>query len=279
MALRIWAVIGCLVFVTGEVSVAALGEPFPLGLSMSNQGGVMDAEGALGRQPWVPAAFLWDTISCGVAACGTAYYWGMEKNASVLQYGAGGWLRRGRFVCKLSLVQFDALNVYYEQMIYVSVGLNYRFLGLSVDVKPCRMGLWGTDDARALVTAAVTCLIRMGLVDLSLSADELVVESSGTNGSDPYHSFKAGLYTRRNRYGTQGVLVQTVPHMSKPVRFVIAQEYRIGSSFAVSAALSSNPTMISFGIAVDFSPVSGGAAVVNHPVLGWSKGFSIDYSK
>lgn len=258
---------------------AALGEPFPLGFSMSNQGGLVDAEGALGRQPWVTAALLRDTLSWGVGACGTAYYGGLEKNASVLQYGVGGWVKKGRFICKLSLVQFDALNVYYEQMIFLSAGLNFRFLGFSADFKPCRMGLWGTDDARALAAAGFTCLVRMGLVDMSLSADDLVVESSGDTGSDPCHSFKAGLYTRRNRYGSQGVLVQYVPHMSKPIRFVIAQEYRIGNHVALSAALGSNPTMLSFGISVDFRPLGGGVALVNHPVLGWSKGFSVDFSK
>jgi hypothetical protein len=78
-------------------------------------------------------------------------------------------------------------------------------------------------------------------------------------------------------------MIIVTPNDEAPVRFAIAQEYRIGKVFALSASIASNPTTIGFGITVD-NPMdkflmNGSAAVVNHPFLGWSKGVSVDYGR
>jgi hypothetical protein len=83
----------------------------------------------------------------------------------------------------------------------------------------------------------------------------------------------------RNRYGSQGAAVLVAPESESPVRFVLAQEYRIGQSFAFSASIASNPTTIGFGVAAGRPPLTASAAAVNHPFLGWSKGMSVDYAR
>jgi hypothetical protein len=72
-------------------------------------------------------------------------------------------------------------------------------------------------------------------------------------------------------------MVKITPTDGSPLRIVLAQEYRIGGMFAVSASIASNPAMIGFGITVDRPPLCGAAAVVNHPELGWSSGMTADF--
>ncbi|MFP4242203.1 MAG: hypothetical protein ACLFQB_09860 [Chitinispirillaceae bacterium] len=276
MALRNKAVMCCLLVFAG-ISDAGMRDPFPLGYSMATQEGLMDAQGPGGRQPWMPAAYLQDTVKYGAAVLGTAYYGDFEKNASIFQYGAGAWFTTDFMTCKLALVQLSALEVYYEQTAYLSLGTSLSFLGLSVDLKPCRTGLVNSSEVKALLLAGISGLVQTRLLNMRFSVDDLVIESSDVEGTDPEYVLEIGLSSRKNRYGIQGVLIQVRPGMSEPVRFTLAQKYRIGNSFSIAAALGSNPTMISFGIGVNLKSVGGSAAMVNHPVLGWSKGFFVDF--
>jgi len=251
-------------------------DPFPMGYSMASQGAIVDPEGATGREPWVSAALYRDTLRYGASVAALSYHGG----GSVSQYAAGGFGVVGPVVGKLSITHLDALDIYYEQAIGLSIGGHYKYISYGIDSRLYRLGLYGSpEDTRSSLSVGATLCLRAGRVIADAAIDGVTLISAHAEEADAPLSVTVRLRTVRNRYGTQGAAVKITPADASPLRFVLAQEYRIGEMFAVSASIASNPTMIGFGITVDKFPVSGGAAVVNHPELGWSSGMAADIRK
>ena len=273
---------------------AAMRDPFPVGYGMMSQGVIVETEGASGRQPWAPAAHYRDTLRWGASAAAVSYHGG----GSAARYAVGGFALTGPVIGKLSLMQLDVMGLYYEQTASLSAGAVWRFLSFSVDGQAYRIGLTprapeGSAPAaaqsyagqgrlpRSRASAAVGATVHLQTRRLSagVTAEGWTALTSGDPAADPVPSVVARIGTARNRYGSQGAAVLITPQADSPVRLIIAQEYRIGNAFALSASLASNPTMIGFGLTVDKFPVTGTAAAVNHPFLGWSRGVSVDYAR
>lgn len=250
-------------------------DPFPMGYSMASQGAVVAPDGATGREPWVSAALYRDTLRYGVSSAAVSYHGG----GSVSQCAVGGFGAAGPIVGKLSLACLDALGVYYEQAAGLSVGsCSHRYLSYSVDARLYRFGLYGSPgDARSSLSAGAAVCLRSSRVIADAAVDGVRVTGAAAAEAGAPLSVSVRLCTVRNRYGAQGAMVRITPSDESPLRFVLAQEYRIGAVFAVSASIASNPTMVGFGITVDKSPLSGAAAAVNHPELGWSSGAAADW--
>jgi len=262
--------------VSAAVTFAGPRDPFPIGYSMASQGAIVDPEGVAGREPWSCAALYRDTLRYGASAAALSYHGG----GSASQYAAGGFGVAGPIVCKLSITHLDALNVYYEQTIGLSVGSRRKHLSYSIDSRLYRLGLYGNSgDTRSSLSVGAAVCLRTRLVIADAVVDGVTVIGADAEEVDAPLSVTVRLCTVRNRYGTQGAMMRITPTDVSPLRFVLAQEYRIGAMFAVSASITSNPTMIGFGITVDKFPISGGAAVVNHPELGWSSGMTADYRR
>jgi hypothetical protein len=263
-----------LFFVGANITYAGPRDPFPMGSSMASQGAIADPEGATGREPWGSAALYGDTLRYGVSAAAVSYHGG----GSVSQYAVGGFGTAGPVVGKLSIAHLDALDVYYEQTIGVSVGSNYKYLSYGIDARLHRIGLYGnSEDARSSLSAGAAVCLRSSKVIADAAVNGVTLMSADAEEADAPLSVAIRLCTVRNRYGTQGAMIRITPSDGSPLRFVLAQEYRIGAMFAVSASIASNPTMIGFGITVDKPPLFGGAAAVNHPELGWSSGMAADW--
>ena len=269
-----FAAITIILFFAANIASAGPRDPFPIGFSMASQGAIADPEGAAGREPWNSAAIYRDTLRYGVSGAAVSYHGG----GSVAQYAVGGFGMLGPIVGKLSIAHLDALDVYYEQMIGLSVGSGYKYLSYGIDARLYRLGLYGSpEDARSSLSVGAAVCLRTSKVIADAAINGLALMSAGAEEADAPLSADIRLCTVRNRYGTQGVMIKITPSDESQLRFVLAQEYRIGAMFAVSASIASNPTMIGFGITVDKSPLSGGAAAVNHPELGWSSGIAADW--
>jgi len=260
--------------VTAKIAPAGPRDPFPIGRSMASQGAIADPEGAAGREPWVSAALYRDTLRYGVSAAAVSYHGG----SSVSQYAAGGFGLVGPIIGKLSITHLDALDVYYEQAAGLSIGSCGKYLSYGIDARLYRLGLYGnSEDTRSSLSAGASICLRTSRISADAAVDGITVMSADAEEADAPLSVTLRLCTVKNRYGTQGVMVRITPADGSPLRFVLAQEYRIGDMFAVSASIASNPTMIGFGITVDKPPLCGGAAAVNHPELGWSSGVAADW--
>jgi hypothetical protein len=273
MSVSIRLLIMMTIFTIATVT-AAPRDPFPPGHSMPSQGAIIDPEGATGRDPSVSAALYRDTLRFGVSAAALSYHGG----GSVSQYVMGGFVAVGPVVCKLSIAHLDALKVYYEQTAGLSVGSCRKYLSYSINARLYRLGLYGSpEDILSSASIGAAICLRTSKVIADAAVDGVTVMGAGVAEAEAPLSVAVRLCTVRNRYGTQGAMVRITPSDGSPLRFVLSQEYRIGGVFSVSASIASNPVMIGFGITVDKFPLCGGAAVVNHPELGWSSGASADF--
>jgi hypothetical protein len=272
---HIYALITITITITAPAAPGSR-DPFPIGHSMASQGAIVDPFGPTGRQPWLPAALYRDTLRCGAAFSAVSYHGG----GSVSQYAVGGFGAFGPIVGKLSIARLDALGVYYEQSAALSLGGFWRLLSYSVDANLYQSGLRAPPrGSRSAASAGATLSLGGRRVNAALSAEGLTLLPSGAIGFDPPMSVTARLCTARNRYGVQGAAVIVAPSGEPPLRIALAQEYRIGKSFAVSASIASNPATIGFGVTADMRPASFAASAVNHPELGWSRGAAADYYK
>lgn len=273
----VWAVWACFtVMMLFAALTAGPRDPFPIGHCMMSQGAVVETEGVSGRQPWTSAAFYRDTLRWGVSAAAVGYH----GVGSVSQYAVGGFGTLGPVVCKAAIMQLDAMRVYYEQTFAVSAGSAWRSLTFGLDAQGYRTGLYGQSfNTRTMAAVGAALHIQTNRISADIATQGFTVLSSGDPESDPVPHITARVCTVRNKYGSQGAMIRITPVDAAPVRFVLAQEYRIGALFALSASIASNPTTIGFGISLDKSPVNGSAAVVNHPFLGWSRGVSVDYAR
>jgi len=254
-------------------------DPFPLGCSMMSQGALVDVEDVSGRQPWIPAAYYLDSLRWGAAVAAVSYHGG----GSASRYAVGGFGVVGPVTVKTSLTQLDVMGVYYEQTAALSAGSRWRFLSFSLDAQLYRAGVYGSQtDARSIaaIGASILALPGRGIsVDVSAEGFGALIGGLPAPGAEAAPSITARVCTVRNRYGSQGAAVRITPDSESPVRFILAQEYRIGRYFAFSASIASNPTMIGFGVTAGRPALTASASAVNHPYLGWSKGVSADYAR
>ncbi|MDR0307688.1 MAG: hypothetical protein LBI42_12740 [Chitinispirillales bacterium] len=268
-----------MVFILILFAEGGLRDPFPIGSSMASQGALIETHGISGREPWTPAAFYRDTLTWGAAFSAISYH-GASGAGGVSQYAAGGWTIFRNVVYKASLMQLDAMGIYYEQTAVFSTGTSYRFLSFSAESRSHRIGLKGSgSDIRTMSAFGATVHTHSRRVSAGVSAEGLTVLNSGSSDVDLPLTFSGRICTVRNRYGSQGAVVKITPADAKPVRFILAQEYRISQNVSLGASLGSNPTTIGFGLMINKGVVSGAGAVVNHPLLGWSKGVSVDYAR
>jgi hypothetical protein len=240
-----------------------------------SQGALVETEGASGREPWVSAAYYRDSLCWGASAAAVGYH----GNGSA-QYAVGGFGMIGPVTGNASFMQLDVMGVYYEQTAALSAGSSWRFLSFGIDAQAHRIGLYGyPQDVRTMTAAGASLYARSRRISSDAAIQNITILSSGDPSADPSACITLRVCTIRNKYGSQGAMIKITPDDTAPVRFILAQEYRIGNTFALSASIASNPTTIGFGIVIDRSPINGSAAVVNHPFLGWSKGVSVDYAR
>jgi hypothetical protein len=261
---------------------AQLHAPFAKGASMGTLGAVVWDDGVTGRQPWVAAALLRDTLRFGLALCGIDYYDDMDnlRDRQIRHAVGGGWFHSRPVTVKLSYEQFSALDVYYEQTGYLSVGTHVlRFAGVSLDIRGTRAGIRGVQrDDETLVEIGATVWVPRKYAGLSLSVDHLVVESASVAGLAPDPVVRVGLHTRRHRWGAVGAVAEVVVAEQPFVRFAVGEELWVHPTVGLGAGLCTEPLMIGCGLTVVWRRFGTNVSFVHHPELGWSKGFTVDHA-
>ncbi len=260
---------------------ANLQEPFPQGFSMGNLGTVLWENGAQGCQPWISAAFCDSGRRFGVALGTVSYYDRMDNFRDKSIYKAFGgvfWsIRRFRF--KLAVSHFSALEMYYEQTGFFSAGFDlFTYLRAGIDFNGTMTGLSGFKQEKQTVgECAFSAWIPFKAAALGLSINHVTLKSGRVQGVDAPLIIKSGFHTANNRLGAQGVVIEIIPSQSDPVRFILGEQYRLFKIIALEASLANNPFLIGIGVLVEISPISASVSMVNHPVLGWSRGFAALY--
>ncbi|MBN1575974.1 MAG: hypothetical protein JW913_05440 [Chitinispirillaceae bacterium] len=260
---------------------AALHEPFPQGYAMGNLGTIITPDGPGGRLPLYPAVFLGDSLTVGVAASVTTYYDDMDNfgDRHLATVAGGGWLVFRRFGFKTGISHFDALGAYREQSGYIScAALLFRGIRIGAELLGTRLLLASSDnEAKTLGEAGFSLLAPMKILICAVSIDHLPVKPTRTDGADPPLHLRCGIHTIAHSFGAQGVRIDITPHYEHPVSIAIGQEFRFSRYIALHGAIANNPLFIAVGVAVFWGSGCASAALVNHPVLGWSRGFGAEY--
>jgi hypothetical protein len=118
---------------------AAIQDPFPPGFSMNTLDAVIDTKGPTGRQPWLAAAFCSDPGPFGAAFAATSYY-NSVNDPDMYRATLGAWYQYHGFVAKTAFSHFSALDVYFEESGFLSIGSRHlKFCTLSAELTATRM--------------------------------------------------------------------------------------------------------------------------------------------
>jgi hypothetical protein len=247
---------------------------------MGNQGTIVWQNGMAGRQPWTPAAYYRDSLRIGCAAAYALYYDAMDnyRDASISQIAVGAFCAAGIITVKAAFEHFSAFDLYSEQTGRLSIGATaLRFMTMSIDAELLRASI-GTEAAMELY-AGETVMVPLHYVGIALSCRRMHIARVSGGGFDLPAVYSAGFHTPENQFGAQGVVLEIIDRTHDVLRLIIGEEYRMAPQMALCAAVSTNPVQFSFGISFNTASMSGSAALVDHPVLGWSKGFGLEWAR
>jgi len=249
---------------------------------MGNVEALLWEDGMSGRQPWAPVAFLRDSARFGFAASAVDIYDDMDDggDSDIRHAIAGGWFQTRAVSVKASYEYFNALDIYFEQLGYLSLGTSrIPWLSMSLEVRGMQAGLYGCRGERETVAQMGASLwVPFKAVALTLVLDHVTLEDAASAGFAPEPSLRMGLHTRRHRLGALGATAEVVFADGDPqVRFAVGQEVRIRSLFGICAGVATEPFMVAFGVSFDWRNYGANVSLAHHPVLGWSKGFMMEY--
>lgn len=257
--------------------------PFPEGYFMSTQGTIFQDNWISSREPYGPALLANDSSQMGISAGAISYYDRMDNLSDRSLYRAygGGWLEFDKIRCNLWISQLEAFNVYFEQTACVSVGTYmYKSASVSIDFQGYRNGLHhSTEHARTRMDVGISTLYKFRAVSVTGSISNLTLKKAGNYMNQEDLTAAIGLHTKYSRIGAQGVIFKIMPRAVSPVQVIVGEEFRITERIGLNASFSSNPLLIGIGIFAGIRKSDLSVGLVNHPDLGWSRGFSIAYSR
>jgi len=251
---------------------------------MPTNGAIVLQNGITGRDAISTAASCYrDSFSCGLSVSGTDYDDPMDNDASshIAQVSLGGFYAKNNFVIKASYSHFDAMRLYFEQEGTLSVGYNkLPHVNTSFELSGFRAGLYDESSGTTPLTridAGFSAFVSFAAAALSLSCSNITLKNALTDGYSAPLTFAIGLYTTQNALGNQGIKCTIIKYDIWQFRVAIGEELRLAKNLAISGAVTTNPTIVSFGVTYEINTMAIYTALVNHPVLGWSKGFGMNW--
>ena len=263
----------------------AVDAPFAQGYSMGNLGTI--AGTVANRQPWTSAARLSDTAGFGFAAHGTFYYDLMDNlpQSSIRRIDLGGWYACRQLLIKGAVSYFNTCGIYAEQTGFLSAGTGViPFVNISISVYGTRYELLTASyDKYAHTSAAAgfSIAIPFPLATIVSSIDNITLKNVDQEGFNNLLKIKAAVHTSPNRFGAQGFVLQVEPQRTNSFTVAVGEEINLTKNCAVALAVSTNPLLVSAGVTILWQNQAAWLALVNHTVLGWSKGagMAINFKK
>jgi hypothetical protein len=289
MISRFTGIMICLAATSGATT---LREPFPQGCTMSTLGTILIDGSPAGREPFISAVFSDTSLTAGISAAVTGYYDAMNNygDRSITTVTGGGWLFLHRFRGKAAMSLFNTLDIYKEYSACLSLAAALPFsLTFGMDVSATQLKLdyhnidsqisHFYDEELPINHVEMAYALRWQLRRLTMAASvNHVPVAFDTNGAiNPPLQLSVIVHTVRHAFGAQGVRVIVTPEYPEPVRIAVGQQLNITPRIALQGAIISNPLFIGLGITVMIGNGAAAFSMVNHPVLGWSRGFGAQY--
>lgn len=188
-------------------------------------------------------------------------------------------MRFGTVRIKGAYRHFDIMRLYGEQQGVVSAGRELEGAGAaSVDVTVTR--LWvASAQSRVAARAGATLRVARRYATLVLQGSGIPVrrEWDPTIGEPP--GISLGLHTRRHAAGGMGSVGEVVFDPVPRLRLRHGFEYRLHETVAFSVAVQTEPFLLALGLSLELHGHTSTVALVNHPVLGWSRGAGALFSR
>jgi hypothetical protein len=260
---------------------AAFDQAFPMGSSMKDFGTILAGFGSSGSDDWLPAACVVDTARYGLSA-GAIDYFGTADNAPDDDYRymvVGGYVLHKKVRYKISFYQLNAYNIYREQVGRASIGFRF-FPGVigSIEAVGYRASVCGRIyDSHNALTLGTAALAHLTFLNVYAALRDVPVYNKEVPGLLPLTALRVGVSTLPHRFGAQGVAIDIQPTQEPSVRLFVGQELRIHPQMSLSLGISAIPLMFSMGCTIGLSGAKTTIALVQHPLLGWSKGISAGY--
>jgi hypothetical protein len=264
------------------LSFSQIRQPFSIGYSMGNMGTILWGDGISGRQPWNPACFYNDSLQFGVAAAGIDYYDRMDNfsSRSILNGAVGGWYAWKYVTLKAAYEHLNALKIFFEQTGKLSIGTqSIPYVSLSAELEAVRSGLVSiNEETESALTIGFSAWVHHAYAALSLKAEHIPIEKADALGFTAPPELTIGLHTCKHKWGAQGVLCKINFKEAPAFRFCFGEEFWFHPMFGIHGGIATNPFMLSLGVAVLWNNTGLAASFANHPVLGWSRGFQVDWA-
>jgi hypothetical protein len=248
---------------------------------MGDLGALQGENESRGRQPWISSAFCSDSVAIGFACAGVSFYdqMGNMDDNTIYRGSAGVWYSRKYLKMKVAVSHLSALGIYYEQFVFFSLGIDIRSkLRIGTDITGTRIGIYGRQsDIHTIGEIGFSGLLPLRFVSVTFSVNHIQLKAAKTESVNPSVAIKCGIHTAGFRFGAQGILMEVTPSNRVPIRLIFAEEYMLFSQFGLFAAIANNPLMVGFGAVVHLPHFGTDVTFVNHPVLGWSKGFAAEF--
>ena len=260
---------------------AALREPFPQGCGMGNLGTIISDKAPGCNGPMVSAAFTNNLYGSGFALWAVSLYDDMDnlESARLMSICGGGWKTYGNLTLAAWLSDFNAFSIYRERSGLLSLAYG-TIIGVKAAIDLCgtHISCAGQGASRlTFVHSGVSLLVPLRSVVLGATLLNVPLKSSGVEGSDLPVSLRFTIRTRPHAFGSQGILLEVTPRRYHPISVAIGQELRFAGIMALYGAVSCNPLLVGTGVSFFIRDCGLCAALVNHPVLGWSRGIGAYY--
>lgn len=259
------------------VPQAQLQPPFPAGYAMGNLGTIIGEDAPGGKSAQAPAAFLGDSLRWGCTTTAVSYYDAMDNlsDKQLATVNAGAFFASQKYRVKVAITNFDALGVYSEQRGCISAAYSLmKGVRAGIDLTGIRAGLrLKSEQAQTVGELGFALWIPLRTVALASSVNHITVKHATVAGIASPVSVCVGIHTLPNVFGAQGVLFTVTPDYNHPLRVAIGEEIRLAAPLGLHGAVANNPFFIALGVVVYLQNSTISSAFVNHPQLGWSKGF------
>ncbi|MBD3422570.1 MAG: hypothetical protein GF398_20835 [Chitinivibrionales bacterium] len=281
---RALALTAAVMLALGACLHASTNDPFPAGYGMSTFNCIIRHDDFSGRQPWLPASLLKDSLTFGFAAHGVYFYDAMDnlRETAIRQISIGGWWQIAKYLTiKAAYARFSALDIYLEDIGQFSAGSQVlKYLNISIELEGFRTGLRDSDVAKhRSLFAGASLSVPLKYLSFTARAGKLLNLSLTDDTYRPPRQLSFGLHTTHGTFGSQGMVLEYTDVEAERIRFFLGEEFWLTPNLGIHFAFATNPLLIGFGFAVNVKSLSSYAGFVHHGELGWSKGFGVDWAQ
>lgn len=231
--------------------------------------------------PFTPASWSLDSSVVSVAIGYTDFYGAMDNltDERISLLSAGGTLGFKNVSIKTGLHIFNALDIYYEENMFVSSTItlfsSFRLGGTfflnrsSIRSIERAQRWWGGAD--------VSLMYSIKKLNFSLQYRNITFNNKKKRLYNKPQLIRFGVHTEKYSLGAQGVIIEMEPQKNKRFNVYLAEELHILPQLRCFVALGTVPLIVSTGAEFWWKKYNISASFTYNSLLGWTQNVTIMY--